>query len=279
MKRSPKVWVRWVLALGLALGGASVAVGCGDAEAGEDGDAGDASAGSDAGVPSDGAVVADGGGGADGGLAGAVVAYLRGIYFVPDRSDVSTYPVSEVTWSVIGDRATLAYNLPRMLVGQSERVALSGPLSSDGTSATLSGPLGTATCTLMSSGVLLSCTEHFVGLEVDLAGVMDQAMRDDPANVDARVAVSTRFSGDPIGVLETDEYLAEPTPTRTCTTTAECDPNTVCDVELPPEIGFCEAHGTAAVGGACTASFECAIDLECEVDFGATSGSCQPHGG
>lgn len=124
-------------------------------------------------------------------------------YFVPPRGPASTYAVADVSWSVSGGEARLDYTLPRLLVGASARVSFRGPLAPDGRTATLTGALGSATCTLHpSAGVSLRCDEHFSGLRVDLAGVRDEAARVDPTRVDARVEVARAFSIEPIGVLE-----------------------------------------------------------------------------
>lgn len=253
----------------------------------------DAAARSDGGAPLDGATLADSGPELDGSLAPVdaattpldagldlpLVSYLRGIYYVPDRTDVSTYSVPEVTWSLFRGQATLSYNLPRMLVGGSERVALSGPISADGTTATLTGPTATGTCTVAPSGMPVSCTERFTGITVDLVRVRDRALVEDPTRVDARVAVATRFSGDPIGVFESSEYIRAPAAATICTLDAECGASGRCDVELPPEAGFCEVHGATPIDGACTFHLDCAVDLECEVANGATTGVCAAHGG
>lgn len=124
-----------------------------------------------------------------------------GVYFVPPRSAASEYAVQDVAWRVAGSVARLDYTLPRMLVGSSRRVSLEG-VAGVGPIA-LTGPLGAATCTLApSAGVALRCEERFPGIAVDLAGVRREAERVDAANVQARVDAATRFSIEPIGVLE-----------------------------------------------------------------------------
>jgi len=123
------------------------------------------------------------------------------VYFVPPRGPASEYAVTDVSWRIEGGRARLDYTLPRLLVGASQRVSLEGPAT--GGAMALSGSVGTASCTVQpSAGVGLRCEERFPGLAVDLDGVRREAMRVDPANVQARVDVSTRFSIEPIGVLE-----------------------------------------------------------------------------
>jgi hypothetical protein len=124
------------------------------------------------------------------------------VYVVPPRSAVSTYDTGGVEWTVEGDRVRLGYSLPRLLLGAAQRVSFSGPYS-PGATMTLTGSMGTATCVLNpSASIALRCDERFVGLTVDLVGVRREAMRVDPSQVDARVAVSERFTIEPIGVLE-----------------------------------------------------------------------------
>lgn len=125
-----------------------------------------------------------------------------GIYFVPPRRAVSTYAVDDVSWRVEGAEARLDYTLPRLLVGESERVSFRGAYVAGGASV-LRGDKGTATCVVRpAAGVALRCDERFSGLDIDLDGVRREAQRVDPAQVDARVEVARGFSIEPIGVLE-----------------------------------------------------------------------------
>lgn len=126
-----------------------------------------------------------------------------GVYFVPPRGPTSTYEVTDVSWEVRGGVARLDYPLPRLLVGQSERVSFEGRVPAGGGPILLSSDDGTALCALRPSPTLsLRCEERFHGLEVDLEGVRREAARVDPGRVEARVEVSRRFSIEPIGVLE-----------------------------------------------------------------------------
>jgi hypothetical protein len=171
----------------------------------------------------------------------ATVMYFRGQYIVPPRSVAATYAVPEVRWVIFGEQVVLAYNLPRLLVGQSFGLALAGTLSADRTSATLSGAAGTASCqTRPSDGALVRCDERFMGLVVDLAGVRDRAEREDPGAVEARVAVSQRFASDPIGVLEIDAPIPTPPGATGCATDADCPSGIPCHLDGAP-FGVCEA--------------------------------------
>ncbi len=214
--------------------------------------------------------------GADAGPAEILALVFDGVYFVPERTDVSTYPVDEVEWTVAGNEVVLAYNLPKMLVGQSTRVAFRGPVSADGTTATLTSADGTANCDLNPDRSPISCLEMFTNLEVDLTRVREIAQEDDPAREEQRVAVSARFSTEPIGVVETDRLLVGPVAVGPCATDADCGTGR-CDIELPGQ-GLCEPDlGDLPVGSPCTVRFECANDLECDHDNGTST--CQPHGG
>lgn len=135
---------------------------------------------------------------------GAVATPFGGsaVYFVPPRGPTTTYEVGSVTWTIEGDVVHLGYGLPRLLLGEMQRVTFRGTYT-PGAAMTLTSADGTATCTLdPSPGVALRCEERFTGLTVDLEGVRREALRVDPTQVDARVMVSQRFSIEPIGVLE-----------------------------------------------------------------------------
>lgn len=228
-----------------------------------------------------GPVVTSDSGLADAGAPSAItLTYFSGIYFVPERSDVSTYPVDEATWIVSGDQARLEYNLPRMLVGGHARVSFSGTIVPGAPTVELGGADGTASCTLRpSAAVLLACNERFTGLSVDLAGVRDEAMRSDPSRVTERVQVAENFSGDPIGVLEADTMLSAPVPGTACIDGTECAPGFACDVETAGEVGLCEqVSGGGPLGSACTRDEDCAAPLECEIEAPALVGTCAARG-
>lgn len=124
-----------------------------------------------------------------------------GVYFVPPRGPASTYAVTDVSFRVEAGEARLDYTLPALLVGADTRVSFRGPAAAGAMA--LAGAAGTATCTRgPSEGVALRCDERFTGLAVDVAGARREAVRVDPAAVEARVAVAERFSIEPIGVLE-----------------------------------------------------------------------------
>jgi hypothetical protein len=207
--------------------------------------------------------------------------YFSGVYFVPERTDVSTYPVDEATWIVSGDQARLEYNLPRMLVGGHERVSFTGTIVPGAPAIELASADGTASCALNpSDAVLLVCNERFTALTVDLAGVRDEATRDDPSRVAERVQVAEAFSGDPIGVLEANTMLSEPVAGTACIDETECAPDFRCDVETPGEVGFCERiSGSGPLGSACVRDEDCVAPLECEIHAPAAEGTCAERGG
>lgn len=201
----------------------------------------------------------------DGGTDEVAVYFFGGVYFVPDRTDVSTYPVAESTWTQRGDRVGLFYNLPRMLVGNSVGVAMSGTLdpATPGEVA-LSGPLGTATCELDAAGLPTSCLERFDPLDVDLERVRREAERDDPARVEERVTVATQFRDDPIGVIEAERGLLGPIDLPLCFGPEDC-PDTRCDIDGPE--GYCEPPSDGLIEGqACDLDHQCAAGLECGTD-------------
>ena len=197
----------------------------------------------------------------DAGMPGVEVWYFGGIYFVPEQTDVSTYPVFESTWTRNGDRVGLFYNLPRMLTGDSTRVAMTGTAA--GTTATLSGPLGTATCELDATGLPISCLEEFVGITVDLDRVRREAERDDPGRVAERIAVAEQFENEPIGVIEAQEGLYGPAEQAACVSDADC-PASTCDLEDDGQSYCTPVSPERALGEACALDFECAAGLKCD---------------
>jgi hypothetical protein len=93
--------------------------------------------------------------------------------------------------------------MPELLVGKKERVSLRGPLDAAGRFATVSGDAGTATCDLMPGApISLRCQEMLTGIAVDLVAVEERARATDPTRVAAHLAVASRFSSEPIGILE-----------------------------------------------------------------------------
>lgn len=144
---------------------------------------------------------------------------ISGTYRVPVSADLASaavYSVPEVTWTVSAGTATLAYALPRELVGKTVRVSFAGPFDAATGRGTLTGPAGTAECA--TSGTTVTCTETMRGLlplDPDL-GVVEKLA---PAGMAAaRVEVAKRFSTDPIGIADfapapsapVDDHKAKP---------------------------------------------------------------------
>ncbi len=151
------------------------------------------------------------GGGASGAPATSVPATpgaedFAGVYEVPivspELAPAASYRVAEITWRVVGDTATLEYDLPLGLVGTDKmRVEFIGPIDRSTQTARLTGPVGTAECTLSATEV--SCLETMRGLlplDIDMDVVRQVAASDYAGPAEHRVAVSERFSTDPIGI-------------------------------------------------------------------------------
>ena len=124
-------------------------------------------------------------------------------YTVPvasDLGDSATYPVtSRVLWKVENDNATLRYRLPADLVGDdSQGISMTGPWNAETSVFDLAGAMGTAHC--RADEAMLHCEEELPGIHVDLAAV-ERRLANAPDQA-ARLEVSRRFIGDPIGVLE-----------------------------------------------------------------------------
>jgi hypothetical protein len=129
---------------------------------------------------------------------------LHATYHVPVAAELEPYATFDVSdlWFCQEDSAELSYDLPRMLVGGSERVELQGELDAAAPSLDLTGRLGTATCTAAApDGTRVTCTEQLSGVTVDRAKVQSE-LADLPVDeAAARSAISDSFTQDPIGVL------------------------------------------------------------------------------
>jgi hypothetical protein len=121
-----------------------------------------------------------------------------------ELAGAATFDVTELTWSVVGGVATLAYNLPRALVGTIVHVVFTGPFDPATGHATLTGAAGTADCTV--SALAIVCNEHMQGL-VPLAtnmAVVEKLAVSYPGPAADRLTVATQFAGDPIGIATLD---------------------------------------------------------------------------
>lgn len=121
----------------------------------------------------------------------------------PELEAAATYVVAEIDWTVTDGVATLEYDLPLGLVGKKVRVSFSGPV--DGATASLTGPPGTADCTIDATTV--SCLETMGGLlplEPDFAVIESMAAAEYPGPAADRIDVAKQFQGDPIGIVHID---------------------------------------------------------------------------
>jgi hypothetical protein len=130
-----------------------------------------------------------------------------GSYHVPTTPSLdaaATFDVTEFTWTVSANVATLAYNLPRALVGKLVRVVFTGPFDPATGKATLTGIPGTSVCTVTSIDV--SCSEAMAGLmpvNPDLA-VVTKLATTYPGPAADRTTLAQQFAGDPIGIAHVD---------------------------------------------------------------------------
>ena len=121
-------------------------------------------------------------------------------YSVPvpaELADQATFPVDSVSWNATAERASLKYDLPPELVGTRARVALDGAFDPARGVYALSGPAGTAECTV--AGASLTCNERLPGVPVDVARATELAAGSPGAA--KRAEVIRRFGVDPIGIL------------------------------------------------------------------------------
>ncbi|MBA2539540.1 MAG: hypothetical protein H0V17_07895 [Deltaproteobacteria bacterium] len=138
----------------------------------------------------------------------AVSGSFAGNYEVPIApalGDAATFEVDEVEWTVVGDIATLHYDLPRGLVGGKLDVTLSGEIDHATQTVALSSPVGTGTCSLSAS--IVSCREVFTNLgrlPISIAVVEQIAALEYPGPIEDRVRVATMFASEPIGIVAFD---------------------------------------------------------------------------
>jgi len=138
-------------------------------------------------------------------VAGGALDSAPGIYIVPAGPDTPEvrYPISNPSIKNDGGSFRIDYKMPALLVGGDQMVSLRGTLDAQGRIATVTGDVGTATCDLApGDGFSVRCSEMLTGIEVDLGEVqrMTQSL---PAPMAALfVGVASRFSGEPIGIVE-----------------------------------------------------------------------------
>ncbi len=123
----------------------------------------------------------------------------------PELAPAATFALAEIAWTVSGDQARLAYNLPRGLVGTSVRVDFAGTIDVATGHATLVGAAGTSECTTTATTVV--CNETMRGLlplAGDLGVVASIAQVEYPSAPNDRVLVAQKFIGDPIGIVRVD---------------------------------------------------------------------------
>jgi len=123
----------------------------------------------------------------------------------PALAAAAQFSVSEVTWTVAGNTATLHYDLPTGLVGGDLSMTLSGPITAGSTTVQLTSALGAGAC--IAQGTQITCSEAFDNLgtlPISLAVVEQVAAIEYPGPVANRVAVATSFSSDPIGTVDFD---------------------------------------------------------------------------
>jgi hypothetical protein len=138
-------------------------------------------------------------------VSAGALASAPGIYIVPAGPNTPEvrYPISNPSIKTESGTFRIDYNMPTLLVGTDQMVSLRGTLDAQGRIATVTGDVGSATCDLApGDGFSVRCSETLSGIQVDLAEVqrMTQSL---PAPMAALfVGVASRFSGEPIGVVE-----------------------------------------------------------------------------
>jgi hypothetical protein len=138
-------------------------------------------------------------------VSGGALDSAPGIYIVPAGPDTPEvrYPIDNPSVEKGGGSFRIDYNMPTLLVGGDQMVSLRGTLDAQGRIATVTGDAGTATCDLApGDGFSVRCSETLTGIQVDL-GEVQRMTSSLPAPMAALfVGVASRFSGEPIGVVE-----------------------------------------------------------------------------
>ncbi len=178
---------------GIGPGGAAASGGA----AGLGGETGSGSADADA--------DADGGSGAGGFVSGGALDSAPAIYIVPAGPDTPEvrYPIDNPSVRNEPGDFRVDYTMPMLLVGGDQMISLRGTVDAAGRIAIVSGDVGSATCDLApGDGFSVRCSETLTGIEVDLGEVqrMTQSLPQPMAAL--FVGVASRFSGEPIGIVE-----------------------------------------------------------------------------
>jgi hypothetical protein len=128
-----------------------------------------------------------------------------GIYIVPAGPDTPEvrYPISNPQIKTDTGTFRIDYKMPALLVGGDQMISLRGTLDAQGRIATVTGDAGSATCDLApGDGFSVRCSETLSGIQVDLGEVQRMAQSLPAPMAALFVGVASRFSGEPIGVVE-----------------------------------------------------------------------------
>lgn len=124
----------------------------------------------------------------------------QAVYEVPGAQDkeLRFYEMSKINLNVHGDRVVLKYSLPLDLTGEKNDIVAEGVFTEEN-KATLQGPKSNMVCDFIAK----RCDVRYNDLSVDLALVKERLESQSvPADkLEQRLAISRRFSGDPIGVI------------------------------------------------------------------------------
>lgn len=122
------------------------------------------------------------------------------VYEVPgfEETDLSMYDLYSLKLEINGDQVSIDYSLPLELTGAKNRIRAVGTLV-DKNTAILKGPHSDLTCNLAAK----KCDVRYNDLTIDHSLVKEilQSQNLQPSEVQTRLEITRKFSGDPIGVI------------------------------------------------------------------------------
>lgn len=122
------------------------------------------------------------------------------IYEVPgfEDTDLSMYDIHSLKLDIEGDQVSIDYTLPLELTGVKNRIRAEGTLV-DAVTAVLKGSNSDLTCNLFAK----TCDVRYRNLMIDPVLVKErlQSQNMHPVEIETRLAITRKFSGDPIGII------------------------------------------------------------------------------
>jgi hypothetical protein len=143
--------------------------------------------------------------GAGGFVSSGAVDTAPAVYIVPAGPDTPEvrYAIDAPSTKTNSGEFRIDYTMPALLVGGDQMISLRGTLDAQGRLAIVAGDAGSATCDLApGDGFSVRCDETLTGIQVDLGEVQRTAQSLPAPLATLFVGVASRFSGEPIGIVE-----------------------------------------------------------------------------